>query len=159
MKKDFKRASLWALGGLIGLVIMSLVLIVGTNGRIILITVDYALRAGRESVNTPNLVTGKVLSGTTRTLTPSEVLTVCDWLAQHQSGWSPRISSEPRPTLYILLDTASQREAVGVEVWAGPKQPGWNGVVVFRYPAQKKCLIRKFEDHREPAPLLALARS
>jgi hypothetical protein len=139
MREGTKIARLWVLGSLIGLLIMISVLL-------------------PENINLPSVIAGKITSdrvGDMRPLTPSEVAGLSDWLAQHRSGWSRRMimTSSPEATVYISLDTALEHGAVTVDLWAGSKYPGWNGVVIFKSPTQD--LVQTFDD-RELAPILGL---
>ena len=110
------------------------------------------------SFNPPRVVAGKISSDQTggmRPLTPSEVATISDWLAQHRSGWTMNVATSPAGTVYISLDTASQQAALRLTLWSGPKYPGWNRHVLVEYPARKTILIQSFSD-RELAPILGL---
>jgi hypothetical protein len=112
-------------------------------------------------VSIPQMVAGQVSTdhaGSTRPLTASEVATVSDWLAQHRYGWKPNFVTSPAGTLYISLDTASQRSAVRLTFWPGPKYPGWNGTVLLElspHTPQQTILVQSFADY-DLAPDLRL---
>jgi hypothetical protein len=124
MREDTRATRLRVLSGLAGLLMMN----------------SAPPPASGESISPPRVVAGKISSdqtGGTRPLTPSEVATISDWLAEHHSGWTINVATSPAGTVYISLDTASQQAAFTLILWSGPKYLGWNRAVLVEYPAQK----------------------
>ena len=141
MGKNSRAVPLWALSGLVGL---------------LMITAACAVIG--ESIDPPRVVAGKVSldqADGMRPLASSEVAIISDWLAQHHSGWTVNVVTLPPPTVYFSLDTASQRAALTLALWSGLKYPSLDHAVIFEYPARKTILKQSFSD-RELAPLLGL---